>query len=603
MDAGRLMSMDGWGTSLSMRNVRYHVEDDGIAIITWDLPGRATNILTPDSMDEFRIAIENVVEDRGVTGAILRSCKKDFIVGMQLPAAGLELPGEGIAGSERERIQAFYNNALEFSMLLRRMEKCDKPFVAAIYGSAFGVGLEICLACHYRIACTSSEACYGLPEAGIGLMQSGGGTQRLPRLIGAGAAVPMLLYEKTLSQQQALEAGILDKIVTAEELAGEARGWILRGGSPVQPWDRRSFQIPGGGPYSTEGGRVFNIGNAILRKKTYGNHAAREYIMSAVYEGLLVPMDQALRIEGRYVTKLRLNLNTQSVIRSLSFPRRRLGRYRLRPRGSQKDQVAEGIVIAGRVRHVGIEDGPGLFTWRCLAAYVLEGVAVLSEGVDPALIENTGKMTGMLRSPLALADEFGLDRLRDAIEDEFTPTSDENEIASLRALLERMVCEFGRKGTLVGGGFYDHPTKGKPRIWPSLVRVFPPQREQPKPERLKPRFLYIQALEASRCLEEGIIDDVCEADAGAIQGWGFPSWTGGPFSFIDRIGSKEYCEACENLASKYGRRFTPNALLRRMATKGSSFYNRTGSDAGGRSSSCSSTRDAVDEILFTDRVD
>src|SRR6185503_14050976 len=134
----------------------------------------------------------------------------------------------------------------------------------------------------------------------------------------------------------------------------------------------------------------------------------------------------------------------------------------------------------------------------------------------------------------------------------------------------------GRPGQKAGKGFYDYDARGKrTRLWPGVLEHGKGAwRSDADVEELKLRLLTIQALEAARCFEEGVITDPRDADVGAILGWGFAPYTGGPISMIDTLGAAEFVKRCETLAAKHGERFVPNKLLRELATKGETFYQR-----------------------------
>jgi 3-hydroxyacyl-CoA dehydrogenase/enoyl-CoA hydratase/3-hydroxybutyryl-CoA epimerase len=142
-----------------------------------------------------------------------------------------------------------------------------------------------------------------------------------------------------------------------------------------------------------------------------------------------------------------------------------------------------------------------------------------------------------------------------------------------------MAVELGRVGKKAGKGFYDWPADGKKRLWPGLAELVTPAEEQPDPKELRKRFLYAQAIETARCYEENVVTAPEDADIGAILGWGFAPWTGGPLSLIDTVGVAEFVRECDRLAQAYGERFTPNALLRRMAETGETFYGKKAAKA------------------------
>jgi 3-hydroxyacyl-CoA dehydrogenase/enoyl-CoA hydratase/3-hydroxybutyryl-CoA epimerase len=134
--------------------------------------------------------------------------------------------------------------------------------------------------------------------------------------------------------------------------------------------------------------------------------------------------------------------------------------------------------------------------------------------------------------------------------------------------------DLGRLGRKANAGFYAYDDKGKrERLWPDLRTHWPPQ-EQPRLTEVQHRLAMIQALEAVRALEDGVLTDIREGDVGAILGWGFMPWSGGPFAWLDMLGAARAVEMCETLAAAHGPRFAPPALLRDLAAKGESFYGR-----------------------------
>ncbi len=179
-------------------------------------------------------------------------------------------------------------------------------------------------------------------------MPGAGGTQRLPRLMGAMAALPMMLEGRTIGPDAALKGGLVHKVVPAADLIKEAKAFIKGGGKAVQPWDEKGFRMPGGDPYSTAGGQVFVAGNAMLHAKTMGNYPAPEAIMSAVYEGLLVPIDAGLRIEARYMTKVMMHPASRNMIRSLFLNMQKANKLERRPKGVPPTKLDKiGVLGAG----------------------------------------------------------------------------------------------------------------------------------------------------------------------------------------------------------------------------------------------------------------
>ena len=225
-------------------DLHYSVAADGIAIITLDVADYPTNVVSDDLRDALREAVERVAGDAAIKGAVITSAKNDFMAGGDIKAM--------IDTFDRlADPQTVYREiSRPFTELLRRLETCDKPFAAAINGAAIGGGLELALACHYRVAADDPKLMMGLPEVTIGLMPGAGGTQRLPRLIGIQQAVPLMLQGKLLSPSKALELGVIHVVVPRSELLAAAKRWVLTQGDAVQPWDRKEYKIPGGAAFS-----------------------------------------------------------------------------------------------------------------------------------------------------------------------------------------------------------------------------------------------------------------------------------------------------------------------------------------------------------------
>jgi 3-hydroxyacyl-CoA dehydrogenase/enoyl-CoA hydratase/3-hydroxybutyryl-CoA epimerase len=189
------------------------------------------------------------------------------------------------------------------------------------------------------------------------------------------------------------------------------------------------------------------------------------------------------------------------------------------------------------------------------------------------MVENVGRMAGMPMGALEVLDSVGLDTplkvARQTAKDLGTNTPSQME-----SFLADVVEKKGRLGRKNAKGFYDYDEKGKrARIWPDLIASREWKTDADVQE-MKDRFLTIQALEAARCFEEGVITDPRDADVGGILGWGFAPFTGGPVSYIDTVGAKKFVERCEAFTKKYGDRFKPNKLLQEMAAKNETFYSR-----------------------------
>jgi 3-hydroxyacyl-CoA dehydrogenase / enoyl-CoA hydratase / 3-hydroxybutyryl-CoA epimerase len=195
--------------------------------------------------------------------------------------------------------------------------------------------------------------------------------------------------------------------------------------------------------------------------------------------------------------------------------------------------------------------------------------------VPAAMVENAGKAAGMPVGPLALADEVALDLSWKILQATKADLGESYREGPIDRLMEEMVVKRGRYGRKNGKGFYDYPEGRKKRLWPGLADIVPAKDPSNYSfDELKERLLLIQALETARCFEEHVLTDVREADIGAILGFGFAPFTGGPLSYIDTMGSKTFLGKCRVYSRKYGDRYAPPALLLDMAKKGDTFYGR-----------------------------
>ena len=727
---------------MHMVHFKLDTDADGIALVTWDSPGRSMNVIDLKVMEELASIIETVAGDAAIKGAVITSGKDTFCAGADLTM--LEMLSREFTDVMREQgeemgVQRLFEEGRRLSQIYRRLETSGKPWVAAINGMTLGGGFELCLACHHRVAADNPKSRVGLPEIKIGLFPGAGGTQRIARMMMPGDALQFLLKGDQIRIAQAKSMKIVDAVVPAGELIDAAKKWIKDGGKPVNPWDVDGFRLPGGLVYSKAGMMTFPPANAIYRRETYDNYPAARAIMQTVYEGLQLPMEQALRVESRWFAKILRTPEAAAMIRSLFVSMQELNKGARRPKdvppqkfkkvgiigagfmgasigyvtalngievvlidrdqesadkGKQHshklmteqvnrgratsaereallaritasadygaladcDLVIEAVfedrkvkaetikkaqaVIGDKTifasntstlpissladefkdpaRFIGIHffspvermmlveiilgkktgdvalataldfvrairktpivvnDSRGFFANRCVLNYIQEGHLMFMEGVPAAMIENVGRMAGMPVGPLSLNDEVALDlgwKILKATEADLGPKAVRPE---QKWLLQELVEKRGRFGRKNGKGFYDYPPNGPKRLWPGLAEL---QKKKLDPDKidiqeLKYRLLMVQSLEAARCVEEGVITDVREADVGSILGFGFAPFTGGTLSYIDMMGTKRFVDICKKLEKKYGERFKPPKLLIDMAQKGDTFYGR-----------------------------
>ncbi len=311
---------------------------DGILTLTLDMPGRSMNVLNEELTKPFAEAMVRIETDGAVKGVIITSGKKEFLAGADIEKV-----------FKITKPEDAFQLAEEYKSFLRRLELCKKPVVAALNGTALGGGLELALACHYRIAINNPKAKFGLPEVKLGLLPGGGGTQRLPRLIGIQQSLPLMLEGKELPPDKAKAMGILhDLAADANEMMAKARAWIAANPSPRQPWDDPKFKWPGGDAKAPQNVQMLAIAPSMLRQKTWGNYPAPENILSCVVEGGLVDLDTGCRVESRYFANCVVSQVAKNLIGTFWFQLNGLNKGESRPQGFEKKTVKKlGMLGAG----------------------------------------------------------------------------------------------------------------------------------------------------------------------------------------------------------------------------------------------------------------
>ena len=727
-----------------MTDFTMKTDADGVAVITWDVPGKSMNVMSRESMLVLNDLIDAALADDAVRGIVITSGKKDFAGGMDLNTLATIRAEAG-----DEPAKALFDFTMAGHHMLRKIERAGmddknkggKPIAAALPGTALGIGLELPLACHRIFAADNPKAKIGLPEIMVGIFPGAGGTTRLVRKMGAMAASPLLLEGKLNDPKKAKAAGVIDEVV--DDPVAAAKDWVLSEPKIVKPWDEKGYKMPGGAPYHPAGFMTFVGASAMVNGKTKGVYPAAKALLSAVYEGALVPFDTALKIEARWFTHVLMNPSSANMIRSLFINKEALEKGANRPdvpdqkvkkvgvlgagmmgagitlvsamagmevvlldqsaeaaekgKAYTADYMDKGIarkkateekkgatldlitatddyaalegcdliieavfedmgvkaevtkkvlevvgddcifasntstlpitelakasdtpeqfigihffspvekmmlveIIKGRetgdravakaldyVRQIRktpivVNDERFFYANRCIIPYINEGIRMVKEGVAPALIENAAKLVGMPLGPLQLTDETSIDlgvkiaKATKAAMGDAYPNEEVDEVLFWMA-------DEGRLGRKSNAGFYAYDEKGKRQgLWEGLGEKYAPSSEQPDLTEVQHRLLFAQVLEAVRALEEGVLEDIREGDVGAILGWGFAPWSGGPFGWLDMLGAAYAAERCDQLVETHGERFACPALLREMAEKGQSFYGRfgTGTDS------------------------
>ena len=714
-------------------------DGDGIATLTWNCVDRPMNIMSEQGFIDLNSLIDDCISDDTTLGVIITSAKKDFAAGMDL----------GVIAKTKEKnpdnpAQGCFDMVMQIHQILRKIElagmdfkskKGGKPFVAVLPGTALGIGLEIPLACHYIIAADNAKAKIGLPEIKVGIFPGAGGTTRLVRKMGAMAASPFLLEGKLSNPLAAKAAGLIDAV--SDQPLADAKSWILAATDEdlVKVWDAKGYKMPGGAPYHPTGFMTFVGASAMVNGNTFGVYPAAKALLSAVYEGALVPFDTALKIEARHFTSVLVNPSSSNMIRSLFLNKGALEKGAVRPDGVPDQSVKKvGIMGAGmmgagialvtaqagidvvmidqaqdsadkgkayvasycdkgikrkkttleqkaalldrinattdyadladcdliieavfedlgvkaevtknveavinsdcifatntstlpisdlakastrpdqfigihffspvekmllveiikghstgdravakaldyvrqiRKTPIVVNDARFFYANRCIIPYINEGIRMVKEGIEPALIENAAKLMGMPLGPLQLNDEISIDlgvKIAKATKAAMGDAYDNEDADEVMFWLFNQ----GRLGRKSAAGFYEYDDRGKRfGIWQGLRDQYKNEETDLDLLEVQHRLMFAQALEAVRALEEGVLMDVREGDVGAILGWGFAPWSGGPLSWFDMLGSEYAATRCDELEAAYGARFAVPNLLQKMAKDGKAFY-------------------------------
>ncbi|MEX6504910.1 FAD-dependent oxidoreductase [Jiella sp. M17.18] len=334
---------------MATENFTVETDGDGIATIVWDMPGKSMNVFSEDVLGEISDIIDRIVGDEGVKGAVFTSGKPGSFTGgadLKMMSGVFDMIARRSADDPERTIAALFERVGAMSRVWRKLETCGKPFVAAINGTCMGGGFELALACHGRVA--SSNAAMGLPEVKVGLLPGAGGTQRVPRLTDTQAALELLLKGSTLSAEKAKAMKLVDEVVAPDDLLDAAKAMLKAGLSPVRPWDEKGYRLPSGPVYSAQGAQVWPAVAALYRKETKDNYPAARAIVKCVYEGLLLPIDAALRVEQRYFTEILRTREAAMMVRSLFVSAQALAKGARRPAGIPDTRLKKvGVVGAG----------------------------------------------------------------------------------------------------------------------------------------------------------------------------------------------------------------------------------------------------------------
>ncbi|MCK1480779.1 enoyl-CoA hydratase/isomerase family protein [Bradyrhizobium sp. 197] len=335
-----------------LKQFRIEMSTNGVLHLIFDMPDRSMNVFSNAAIDEIG-PFADWLKKSDVIGVVISSGKPTaFCAGADL--AELETAYDMImAAPAAERDRLAFDHFFRLSHGLRRLETAGKPVAVAVAGLALGGGCEFALAAHHRVIADHPQATFGLPESLVGLLPGGGGTQRLPRLIGIEAALPVLLDGARIGGQAAIAAGLADELVGPGEEVAAAERWVLSQPAAIQPWDRPDW-------HAADTSRVAAIIGASRSKmlaETFGHYPAPSAILDCVEQGLSQDFDSAIRTEMQIFAKLIQRREPRNMIRALFLGR--LDYERLKKKG-MNPQITEAVAEISKVLGAHSERGKEL---------------------------------------------------------------------------------------------------------------------------------------------------------------------------------------------------------------------------------------------------
>jgi 3-hydroxyacyl-CoA dehydrogenase/enoyl-CoA hydratase/3-hydroxybutyryl-CoA epimerase len=393
----------------------FSVDSDGIGTLVINQTEESTNLFSEAFIIQYIEVAQQAIADENVKGVIVTSGKPIFMAGADLRALLEDITDK----------KAFTDSVINLHTGLRSIETGGKPFVAAINGTALGGGLELCLACHHRIALNSTKIKIGFPEIKVGLFPGGGGTVKAPYLLGIQTALMYLLQGIEARPQKALKDGLIDAVAeTEEEMLAAAKAFILATPNPVQPWDNKRHKIPGGGIWTPNGIQTLAGASGNVGKLTHGNYPSAQKIVKVIHDGLQIPIDRALEVEARNFTHAVCSKEAKNMIRTGFFAIQDAAKGKARPKDQPKYEINKlGVLGAGMM-------GAGI-------AYVSAkaGMDVVLKDVSLEGAEK-GKSYSTALLDKAIAKKRSTPEKKEALLAKITPTDNPNAVEGSDLIIE-----------------------------------------------------------------------------------------------------------------------------------------------------------------------
>ena len=395
----------------------YEKDADGIVTITMDMPNQSVNCMNDEYLEYMSETLAQLKKDEpNIKGVIIASAKSTFFAGGDI---------NKILEDKREQDwdKAFAFN-LQLKEQLNELEAMSVPVVAAINGAAMGGGLEICLACNYRIAIDSPKVSVGLPEVSLGLLPAAGGIVRTVRMLGLQAAFPILVEGKKFKAKQAEKIGLINELAADQtEMLAKAKAWILANAGAVQPWLQKGYKIPGGDASKPNNAMMLGAAPANLYQKTRGLLPAPKAILAVMAESTLAGYQAAMLIESRYFSELLQSPESTSLIKTLYFQLNEIAAGASRPKLDNNKIAKVGVLGAGMM-------GRGI-----AYASAICGIDVVLKDISVENAEQGKSYTKQLLDK-AIARGRKTEEERDAILARIHPTAANEDLADCDLIIE-----------------------------------------------------------------------------------------------------------------------------------------------------------------------
>ncbi len=404
--------------------ISIEVGSDGIAVATMNLASRPMNVVNDELMLGITEAVERLA-DPAIKGLVLTSGKADFCAG-----------GDIDRMSKWTTPQQPFDASMAMKLVLRKLELQGKPVVAAINGHALGGGLEIALACHARIVIDDNRLKIGQPEVKLGLLPGGGGTVRLPRLVGIQQALQIMAEGADISPAQALAMGLVTALAKdRDDLLTQASAWCLANPKARQPWDLPKFRFPGGDSRAPAVAQMFSVAPAMAAARSYGNYPAVQHIMSSVFEGGLLDFEAASTVEARYFAACAMSQASRNLIGTLWYQLNAIKKGASRPKlGPKLGSKLAADSAPRKVKKLGVL-GAGMMG---------AGIAYVSAkvGIDVVLLDTSaeaaarGKAYSQALLDKAVKRGRSTPEKRDALLARIQPTTNYDDLAACDLVIE-----------------------------------------------------------------------------------------------------------------------------------------------------------------------